>query len=107
MVLLGSTPILPHVAPVCLAAHPSDVQRCSSPASAAVPALTDVDRAAARADHVAYVDTVPWFCSDVCTAIIGSSDVYDVSGEHISGTRAMALRDVVGQALGLDAPGGG
>ena len=46
MVLLGSTPILPQVAPVCLAAHPSDVQRCSSPASAAVPALTDVDRAA-------------------------------------------------------------
>jgi peptidoglycan/LPS O-acetylase OafA/YrhL len=101
MVLLGSTPILAQVAPVCLAAHPSDVQLCSSPASVAVPALVAVDRSAARADHVAYIDTVPWFCTSVCSPIIGEDDVYDVSGDHISGTRAMELRGVLGQALGL------
>jgi hypothetical protein len=101
MVLLGSTPILAQVAPVCLKAHPSDVQLCSSPANAAVSALTSVDRSAARADHVAYIDTVPWFCTNVCSPIIGGGDVYDVSGDHISGTRALKLRDVLGRALGL------
>ena len=101
MVLLGSTPILAQVAPVCLAAHRSDLQLCSSPASVAVPPLVAVDRSAALADHVAYIETVPWFCTNVCSPIIGGGDVYDVSGEHISGTRAMELRHVLGQALGL------
>jgi len=101
MILLGSTPILAQVAPVCLAAHSSDVQSCSSPASVAVPALTAVDRSAARTDHVAFIDTTPWFCTRVCSPIIGGSDVYDVSGQHISGSRAKKLSDILGQALGL------
>jgi hypothetical protein len=104
MALLGSTPMLAQAGPVCLAAHPTDVQGCSSPARDAVPRLSHVDRRAALAKHVAYIDTTPWFCSSTCTPIIGSYEVYDASGTHISGVWANYLENVVLKALQLPLP---
>jgi hypothetical protein len=104
MALLGSTPMLAQAGPVCLAAHPTDVQGCSSPARDAVPRLSHVDRRAALAKHVAYIDTTPWFCSSTCTPIIGSYEVYDASGTHISGVWANYLENVVLKALHLPLP---
>jgi peptidoglycan/LPS O-acetylase OafA/YrhL len=107
MVLLGTTPILAQVAPVCLAAHPNAVQACSTPAQSAVPPLSKVDHSTAVAEHVEYVDTTPWFCSNMCTAVIGSNAVYDVSGQHVSGSWAQYLQNVLAQALGLAQVGTG
>lgn len=99
--LLGTTPILAQVAPVCLSAHQDDVQACSTSVQSALPSLSTVDRSAAAADQVQYIDTTPWFCSDTCTAIVGGNPVYDISGQHISGFWADYLQNVLAQALGL------
>src|SRR5664280_71531 len=103
-VLLGTTPVLAQAGPVCLAAHPDDVQRCSSPAASAVSPLNEVDQVTALGNHVGYIDTIPWFCSVTCTAIIGKYEVYDVTGAHVSGAWAMYLRNVLSHALGLPLP---
>jgi hypothetical protein len=104
MVLLGTTPVLAQPGPTCLAAHPNNVQQCSSPASAAVPPLVGIDRAAALDAHVDYIDTVPWFCSRVCSPIIGNLEVYDMWGTHVSGPYTRYLQNVLAQALGLPPP---
>ncbi len=98
-VLLGSTPILAQAGPVCLAAHPDDVQACSSPARDAVPRLDQADRQAALRSHVGYVDTTPWFCTTTCTPIIGPYEVYDSTGTHISGVWAKYLQNVLAEAV--------
>jgi len=97
-VLLGSTPELTEPGPVCLAAHPKNVLACASSARSAVPPLTQVDRQAALADHVDYIDTTPWFCTERCSPIIGKYEVYD-DGGHIVAEWASYLRDVLEQAL--------
>lgn len=104
MVLLGTTPTLAHADPDCLAAHQDDMQRCSSPASAARPLLEPFDRAAASAAQVGYVDTLPWFCSTWCTPVIGNLVAFYPTGAHVSAPYAEYLQNVVAQALGLPPP---
>jgi peptidoglycan/LPS O-acetylase OafA/YrhL len=107
-VMLGSTPILRRFlftgSPLCLSQHADDVQHCSDAADAAVPQLEPTDRSAALANHVTYIDTVPWFCSSICTAIIGKYEVYDTSGVHVSGPWARYLQYVLAGALGFSTP---
>ncbi len=111
MFLLGSTPILSNFAgsgsPLCLSRHPDNVQACSIPVQAAVPRLARTDQATALANHVGYINTVPWFCSSICTAIVGDYELYDTSGVHISGPWVRYLRNVLAHALGLPTPGSG
>jgi hypothetical protein len=101
MVLLGTTPMLAQAGPRCLAIHSKDVQACSSPFQSAVPTLNQVDRNTALADHVEYIDTIPWFCSSTCTPIIGNYEVYDTSGTHVSSPWTRYLENVLAQSLGL------
>jgi peptidoglycan/LPS O-acetylase OafA/YrhL len=107
-VLLGTTPILGHYldsgSPACLSDNPDNVQRCSLPTRDAVPQLDQIERATALANQVSYIDTVPWFCSSVCTPIIGKYEVYDATGVHVSGPWARYLRTVLAQALGFPTP---
>ncbi len=105
-VLLGSTPILAQAGPVCLAAHRDEVQACSSPARDAVPKLGQADRQAALRSHVGYVDTTPWFCSTMCTAIIGPYEVYDSTWDPHLGSVGQLLADCARHRPGTR-PGGG
>ena len=98
-VLLGTTPVPTQPTPGCLGAHPSDVQACWTPVSAAIPSFSSVDRSTALADGVQFVDTTPWFCSSVCTPIIGDYVVYDDWSQHISGPWVSYLRVVLRQSL--------
>jgi SGNH domain (fused to AT3 domains) len=100
-VLLGTTPVLAQAGPVCLAAHPDDVQKCSSRAATSVPPLNEVDRSTALEHHVSFIDTIPWFCTATCTPIIGKYEVYDTSGAHVSGIWATYLLKVIALRLGL------
>ncbi len=102
--MLGAIPTLSEVGVICLAAHPNDVQSCSSRVSSAVPSLSRVDRRTALANHVEYVDTVPWFCSHVCTAVIGGYEIYDQLGTHVSGAWSEYLQNVLALSIGLRAP---
>jgi hypothetical protein len=99
LVLLGTTPMLGQAGPVCLAEHPTDVQQCSSPAHDAVSRLNRTDRQTTLAAHVGFVDTVQWFCSTVCSPIIGKYEVYDATGTHISSVWAKYLQNVLAEAL--------
>jgi hypothetical protein len=54
--------------------------------------------------HVQFVDTSPWFCTTVCTAVIGSYEVYDTTGAHVSGAWVSYLRKVLLHALVVSAP---
>jgi hypothetical protein len=56
--------------------------------------------AAARATGSRYVNVVPWFCSAICTAIIGHYEVY-VDRDHITNSYARYLEGVLGDALRL------
>jgi peptidoglycan/LPS O-acetylase OafA/YrhL len=101
MVLLGTTPTLAEAGPLCLAEHPQDVQACSQPVRLAVPSLSQVDRKTALADHVEYINTIPWFCSRICTPVIGNYEIYDSTDVHISSPWAWYLQRVLGRALGF------
>ncbi len=103
-VLLGDTPTLARPGPQCLAAHESDVQACSTPVAAAVPFSNAVEQSTAAELGIGYIDPIPWFCSSVCTAVIGHFNVY-LDGIHINAAWATYLERVLGQAIDL-APGG-
>ncbi len=98
--ILGNIPILSQPGPQCLAAHETDVQACSTPVGTAVQFSNAVEKAAARQLGIAYIDSVPWFCSSVCSAVIGHYSVY-LDSIHINAAWASYLEEVLGQALDL------
>jgi hypothetical protein len=104
-VILGDIGYLPQSAPDCLAAHESDVRACSASAKTAV--LADhlqAERTAATAAHAGYIRVIPWFCSSVCTPIIGNMVVY-FDQFHITSTYSVFLSGVLYAALrGFMAP---
>ena len=82
-VILGNIPALAEPGPQCLAAHRANVQTCSAPVASAVEFSTGVEEAKAKELGIGFIDPVPWFCSSVCTAVIGRYNVY-LDGVHIS-----------------------
>jgi peptidoglycan/LPS O-acetylase OafA/YrhL len=99
-VLLGDIPVLPQSGPTCLSGHPNDAQACSAPLAKASHPLDSVDRSTAAALGVQYVDPTPWFCSDVCTAIIGKFDVY-LDYTHVTSAYASYLQNALAEALNI------
>lgn len=103
-VVLGSTPypVLSNrqiSGPDCLAAHENNVQACSVPYQTAVSGdIPQAELSAAGQLGARFIDPSSWFCSRVCTAVIGKMNVY-VHGGHISGTYAAYLSGAVGSVL--------
>jgi hypothetical protein len=90
-IVLEDIPYLVVDGPTCLAAHETDVQWCSrSVASAAQTSHDDAERSAAAAEHAKYISVIPWFCSSVCTAIVGNRVVND-DQFHVSKTYSIYL----------------
>lgn len=101
VVLLGDMPYLEQSAPECLAAHADDVMACARKADEAVRAEHGAeDKKTAEAAGATYVDTVPWFCSDVCAPIIGNMIVYQ-NQYHITAAYSRYLSGVLAEAVGL------
>ena len=76
-VLLGDMPVLTKVNPDCLAAHMSSVQSCSAPRETALQGVQlKAEARAAKAIGARYVNVIPWFCSKVCSPVIGDTGVY-------------------------------
>ena len=99
-VILGNIPALPQPGPQCLAAHANDVQACSAPTASSIEFSNSVEQSSARHLGIGYINTIPWFCSKVCTALVGHFNVY-LDGVHITASWATYLEVVLGQALGL------
>jgi hypothetical protein len=97
-VVLGEIPHLA-VALDCLATHEDNVQACSKPVRTAVgQTLHDVERAAATQAGAEYIDVFPWFCSSVCTAVIGNMVVY-TNDQHLASAYASYLSGALGAVL--------
>ena len=100
-VVLGDIPLRPVDPSNCLAQHMNDVQACSTPATEAAASGYDrAERVAASASGARYQGVVPWFCSSVCTNVIGRYAVYQ-DPYHMTSTYAQYLSIVLGHALGI------
>ncbi len=107
VIYLGNIPLLPQAGPTCLGQHRDDVQACSAPADSTRSPLSQMDRAVTTAAGGEYVDPYPWFCSSVCTAVIGHYDVY-LDRDHITAAYGTYVQNALAQSLDLAAvPVGG
>jgi hypothetical protein len=101
MVVLGDMPYLEQSAPECLAAHTDDVKACARPAAQAVNWDHDAaEKKAAEAAGAKYVNTVDWFCSDVCSPIVNNMVVYQ-NQYHITAAYSRYLSGVLATSVGL------
>jgi hypothetical protein len=101
VVVLGDMPYLEQSAPECLAAHASDVAACGRAADESIFAEHGAaEKATAKATGATYVDTTPWFCTDVCSPIIGDMVVYQ-NEYHITAVYSRYLSGVVATAVGM------
>lgn len=87
----------------CLAVNQNDVQACAKPARTVIGVTyNDAERMAAAAAGVPFVDVTPWFCSAVCTAVIGNMVAYTndyhvtaTYADYLTGTLEAVLRPLV------------
>jgi peptidoglycan/LPS O-acetylase OafA/YrhL len=98
VVVLGNIPILPQNAPECLSRHVSDIQACSGPVITYLTPFNQAEKTAAYSVGAHYLDVTPWFCSTVCTGVIGRYDVF-VDQFHVGATYTYVLEGVLRQAL--------
>jgi len=106
VILLGDIPYLSSPGPVCLAAHESSVQSCSTPTAKAVLSTNQAaQHLAATKSGATFVNVIPWFCTPkTCPAVIAGKTVYE-DDFHITATYGMWLEPVLTQAIGLGASG--
>jgi peptidoglycan/LPS O-acetylase OafA/YrhL len=97
-IFLGNIPLLAQSAPTCLSAHLDDAQACSTPVAQSYRHLDQTEFSVTQSHDVKYIDPTPWFCSSVCTAIIGPFDVY-MDRFHVSAAYATYLQNTLAQAL--------
>jgi peptidoglycan/LPS O-acetylase OafA/YrhL len=102
-VVLGNSPLLDQAGPTCLSMHPHDAQACSVSARSYLTAYRQAEARAAADAGADYVDTMHWFCTRTCSAIIGNFEAY-VDTQHITNTYARALEGVLATSLSMRVP---
>ncbi len=101
--VIGNIPNLGFDPPTCLSQHTTDVQACTRPVHPRN-GFNDAERRAVASVGGRYINVTPWFCSSLCTSVVGRYVVY-VNQLHITGTYSMALRKVLAEQLDLAAYG--
>jgi hypothetical protein len=97
--VLEDTPTFSSPVPECLAAHPTAVQSCAVRYSnPKIPGHESAELAAARKTGAGFVRTQGWFCTAMCSPVIGSFIPY-IDTNHVSFTYAGYLSGVMGAAL--------
>ena len=102
-IFLGNIPLLSQSGPTCLSVHLDDVQACSRPTAHAYRHLDQAEYSVTSSLGIRYIDPTPWFCSKVCTAIVGSYCVY-MDAYHVSATYAAYLHKALAQAIFTSVP---
>ena len=97
-IFLGNIPLLSQSGPTCLSVHLDDAQACSKPVSQAYRPFDRAEFAVTRSLGIRYIDPTPWFCSKVCTAIVGPYNVY-MDRFHVTATYAVYLHNALGHAI--------
>ena len=100
VVVLGNIPFLPDNPPECLARHSSNIQACSGRLDSYVIAYNQVEEEVAHSAGARYINVVPWFCSTVCTGVVGHYEVY-FDQTHVGATYTYVLENVLKNALGI------
>lgn len=87
------------ILPDCLAANANQVQQCSTPdPNPKVPDHFAAEKAAAKAEHVTYINPHPWLCTSTCSPIVGVYAAY-YNNNHVTATYAAYLSGVFGSDL--------
>jgi hypothetical protein len=102
-VVLGDNSTLTQYGPNCLSMHAHDAQACAAPARSNLTPYRQAEASAAAIAGAHYVDTIPWFCTRTCSAVIGNFDVY-ADEQHVTNSYARALEGVLAPSLGLAPP---
>jgi hypothetical protein len=99
--VLGNIPYLTQDPAQCLSRNPSNIQVCSASARSAVLSIDNTaEMATARATGTSYVNVTPWFCSQVCTTVIGSTEAF-MDRAHVTTQYTLVLVRVLRNALAL------
>ena len=103
-IVIGDITQMSYDPSLCLAAFPTDVQKCTAPnPNVKWPTLQSAEVAATKALGVPYIDPRPWLCTKVCSPVIGRFLVY-WSSNHVTTQYAAYLSKVMGAALTKDTP---
>jgi peptidoglycan/LPS O-acetylase OafA/YrhL len=100
VIVLGNIPQIPRGGPQCLSLYPNNVQKCSGSNSPYIAQHSDAERQAAALTGARFIDTVPWFCSTICTDVIGHFQPY-WDAYHVTATYSIALSPALGVAIDL------
>jgi len=100
MVILGNIPVLPDNPPECLVRHTSNIQACSGPVDTYLTGYNQVEEEVAHSVGARYINVTPWFCSTVCTGVVGTYEVY-LDQAHVGATYSYVLGGVLRKALGI------
>jgi len=98
--VIGNMPDMPTDPSQCLDEHSQDVPACSAPVARVAPPNAQAEEQAVAATGGRYVDVMPWFCSTICSAIVGKYQVY-FNQQHVMGSYALSLEGVMAEALQL------
>lgn len=96
-VLVGNIPLPPKSPSDCVASNPGDLTRCAAPAAEVLADQAPWSEAAAQTGQT-YVDVDPWFCTEVCPAVIADQLVY-AGRYHIAGQYAQYLSGAIEEAM--------
>ena len=102
-IFLGNIPLLSQSGPTCLSLHLHDTQDCSTPVVQAYRRFDRTEYSVTQSLHIRYVDPTPWFCSSVCTPIVGPYEVY-MDRFHVTAAYATYLKNVLSLALFKPSP---
>ncbi|MCS5731497.1 acyltransferase [Herbiconiux moechotypicola] len=104
--LIADTPNMGETPSLCLSAHLEDTRPCERAASEALSAPTrQVESEVADELLTMTIDLTPFFCSDVCSPIIGNEVVYRDS-HHMTATFSSSLSGALGDQLTAQLPQG-
>jgi peptidoglycan/LPS O-acetylase OafA/YrhL len=99
VVVLGNIPFLPDNPPECLSRHSANIQACSGPLGGSyLTGYNHVEEEVAHSVGARYINVVPWFCSTVCTGVVGHYEVY-FDQAHVAATYTYVLEGVLKNAL--------
>ncbi|VXC45552.1 Acyltransferase [Pseudoclavibacter sp. 8L] len=101
-IVLADVPRMTASPAPCLSNHLNNALECARDATSALqsPARDADRRVGLSGQDVSYVDLTPYFCSDVCPAIIGSSLVYR-DAHHITATFSTRMAGTLWNELSL------
>ncbi len=100
VIVLGDIPQTRTSGPACLARYPRNVQRCSGQNLPNIVSQNHAEASAATQTGARYIDVVPWFCSTICTGVVGHYQPY-WDPYHITASYSMALGQALGYSINL------